>query len=222
MTENQKPNNIILEAVVGSHAHGLATDNSDIDVMGLYMNPIEKVLGYRYNQRRTSIVNSNPDWTYYEVGNYFRLLASGNPTVNELLYLEDYSIQTDKSKLILDSRHIFLSEKAIKNSYIGYAKSQMKKIGKPASLKAVVNKPARHCFRLLNQAKNLLSSGSLQVKLSKSDIEELNNFLERPYKDMMTELRDMIKAIEAMESVLPKEPDHQSIDRMLTDLRLNE
>lgn len=104
-----KPENIILEGVTGSTAYGLATENSDVDIKGVYLLPTKKVLGLKFDPAHTTVDNTDPDWVYHELGKFMKLVAGGNPTVSELLWLEEYTKLTPIGKLLVDNREIFLS-----------------------------------------------------------------------------------------------------------------
>ena len=56
-----KPDNVILEGVTGSTAYGLATENSDVDIKGIYLLPTSKVLSLRFNPEKTTVDHTDPD-----------------------------------------------------------------------------------------------------------------------------------------------------------------
>lgn len=67
--KNQKL--ILFEAVSGSRAFGLATENSDTDIRGVYYLPKDSFLGLDYIPQ---ISNETNDITYYEIGRFMELL----------------------------------------------------------------------------------------------------------------------------------------------------
>ena len=67
---------VLLSGVVGSTAYGLATEDSDVDWLGVYAAPTEKILGLHPPQE--SIVSTAPDITYHEAGKYCRLAPDEN------------------------------------------------------------------------------------------------------------------------------------------------
>ena len=62
-----KPDNIILEGVTGSTAYGLNTENSDVDIKGVYLLPTRKVLEMGFDPQHTTKDHVDPDWVYHEV-----------------------------------------------------------------------------------------------------------------------------------------------------------
>jgi hypothetical protein len=116
---------IIFEAVVGSQAYGIATPESDTDVKGVFIQPIEDILSFGY---RDQVNDSKNDTVFYEVRRFLQLLSSNNPTVLELLYIpEDCIIYKDSIfDKIIAKRSLFIT-KVCKMSFGGYAIQQIKK-----------------------------------------------------------------------------------------------
>jgi predicted nucleotidyltransferase len=82
------PTNVLLSGVVGSVAYGLATPDSDLDILGIFAVPTAQLHGLRQPQQ--TYTATGPDYTYHEVTKAVRLMMGGNPTVLELLYLDNY------------------------------------------------------------------------------------------------------------------------------------
>jgi predicted nucleotidyltransferase len=224
-----KPDNIILEGVTGSTAYGLATENSDIDVKGVYLLPTEEVLSLRFNPQNTTKDHVDPDWVYHEVGKFMKLVASGNPTVTELLFLEEYTKLNEVGKLLVDNRQLFLSTFGVQAAYRGYALSQAKRLnnrtdqgldGYDSSLKNRFAKHTRHCFRLLFQAKQLLETGELTVRVTP---EQRGWLFEMGEQDVDTVVNMFIledSKLGTIESVLPDHPDWDGLNKLLYQIRM--
>jgi len=91
---------------------------------------------------------------------FIRLAAKANPTVLEIFYLDDYTIITPVGQMLIDHRATFLS-KTIYASYGGYAIAQARRLNYrgdsfSSDTKHRYSKHARHCFRLLQQGRQLL------------------------------------------------------------------
>src|SRR5438105_810242 len=113
-----KPQNIILEGICGSQAYGLANEDSDQDVKGIYVAPTSEVLSLPPFSPRKTIDHTDPDFTYHEIGKYVSLALKANPTALEVLFLEGYTVQTKLGHMLVDNRHLFLSN-VIYRSYGG-------------------------------------------------------------------------------------------------------
>lgn len=224
-----KPDNIILEGVTGSTAYGLNTENSDIDVKGVYLLPTDMVLSIGFNPQKTTKDHVDPDWVYHEVGKFMKLVIAGNPTVTELLYLDEYTILTPVGQLLIDNRAAFLSTKAVMDAYRGYALSQALRLnnrtqqgldGYDSALKKRFAKHTRHCFRLLMQARQLLETGTLKVKVSPEEREYLFAMGEKDVDTVVKEFRLQDSQFENVVSVLPDEPDVDKLNKLLFEIRM--
>jgi len=116
---------IIYEVIAGSHAYGTATETSDTDIRGVFMQPIDKILGLEYDDQVSDEMN---DITFYELGKFLELIYTNNPNIIELLNTpEDCVIyKAPIFDMILENRDKFIS-KLCKNSFGGYATQQIKK-----------------------------------------------------------------------------------------------
>lgn len=224
-----RPNiNIILEGLTGSMAYGLETENSDSDYKGVYLLPTKKILSIGFDPQHTTVDNVDPDWVYHEVGKFMKLVISGNPTVTELLYLDEYTALTPVGQMLIDNRDAFLSTKAINNAYRGYALSQAKRLnnrteqgldGYDSSLKNRFSKHTRHCFRLLMQARQLLETGTLQVRVTPEQREYLFAMGEKTASEVVDEFMRQDSQFEHIKSVLPDEPNLEKLNDLLYKIR---
>lgn len=122
--EDLKANKLILfEVVSGSRAFGLATENSDTDIRGVYYLPKDSFLGLDYIPQ---ISNETNDITYYEIGRFMELLQKNNPNILEILASPDDCILYKHPLMDLLAPKDFLSRQC-KDTFAGYAISQIKK-----------------------------------------------------------------------------------------------
>lgn len=225
-----KPDSIILEGVTGSTAYGLNTENSDVDIKGVYLLPLRDVLAIGFNPQGTTKDHVDPDWVYHEVGKFMKLVISGNPTVTELLYLEDYTVLSTIGQILIDNRSAFLSTKAVMDAYRGYAFSQAKRLnnrteqgldGYDSSLKNRFAKHTRHCFRLLMQARQLLETGTLNVRVTPEEREYLFAMGEKSADEVVNEFMRQDAEFDSIVSVLPDKPDLETLNNILYEIRMH-
>lgn len=109
----------------GSHAYGTNIETSDTDFAGVFIQPMDDIMGFKYKQQ---INDDNNDIVIYEIRRFLELLASNNPTVLELLNTpEDCIIYKDPIfDLLLENRDQFIT-KICANSFGGYARAQIGK-----------------------------------------------------------------------------------------------
>ena len=116
-------NLLLFEAISGSRAFGLATENSDTDIRGVYYLPKEDFFGLNYIPQ---ISNETNDLTYYEIGRFVELLQKNNPNILEILASPEDCILYKHPLMDLLKTEDFLS-KLCKDTFAGYAVSQIKK-----------------------------------------------------------------------------------------------
>ena len=73
---------ILFEVVAGSHAYGLATKDSDIDIKGVFYLPKDDFYASEYIAQ---VADEKNDVVYYELGRFFELLSKSNPNAFEIL-----------------------------------------------------------------------------------------------------------------------------------------
>ena len=232
----------------GSEAHGtyVPPDSPDSiddrDVMGVCVAPRSYYLGIDHWDSAESI--KGPwDVVLYDYRRFVRLLMKQNPNVLSMLYLapEDYLHLSVEGQALIENRGLFRHLDLAFQSFLGYANGQMKRMthiatastkGTPryatgylgAKRKALVEKygydtkNAAHLVRLLVQAIEFHSTGTITVKLTGSMRETVVSIKKGAWTlDEVGELsndltEDARKAYER--SVLPKDFDRDAINRL--------
>lgn len=217
-----KPNNIILECVTGSQMYNLATPESDTDIKGIYVLPLRDMYSTIGGWRKIDKVydHTDPDWAYYEVEKYMSLVMKGNPTALELLFANEYTQIDWLGKLLVANRSAFLSKK-IKNAYIGYALSQVRRKYRNASnvMEYRAGKHVRHTWRLLKQYEQLATTGTLNPRLTDDERKECFAFMEKSYEEALNWFIEEKNRLETLPSVLTDEPDMNKINELLKTAR---
>ena len=77
LEELHSKNIIVFECLSGSHAYGLATPESDVDIKGVFILLENDYLGLNYVEQ---VSNETNDIVYYELGRFVELLSKSNPT----------------------------------------------------------------------------------------------------------------------------------------------
>lgn len=220
METNSLIPNIILAGVCGSKAYGLDHADSDIDLKGIFVAPTREFLGL--NRPAETVDHVDPDYCYHELGKFLKLGLAANPTILELLFLENYTLQTDEGGLLVANNHRFLSNR-VRNTYFGYANQQMQRLVNRADgsfkskLRKRYEKHARHCARLLFQGRDLMQTGTLTVKVSNRD--EIFAIGELSPTDLVLWFEDAKNSFNNVESVLPDQPDTEWVNEYLIRVR---
>lgn len=115
---------LIFKAIVGSQAQGTATPESDEDYKGIYMQPIDDLISYGYEE----FVKVSKDETYYEVKRFLDLLSVSNPEALELLFSPDNCIlkTSPQFELLQRNKDKFMTKLCAK-TFANYAYNQIKK-----------------------------------------------------------------------------------------------
>lgn len=212
---------IVLEAVTGSIAYGLNHANSDVDKMGIFVAKTEKVAGLDWHSKDESWSDAGPtgdDTSYHEIGKYLRLVLGSNPTLIELLFLEDYLVLDEVGQGIVSLKDSILYETGVRSAYYGYAKSQLVRVDNdgPENFKP---KMARHTLRIARQGAELLTTGTATVRVPNP--QEYFDLTEMRFEAMIEELWRGVDSIRTVDSILPEKPGREKVREFLEDVRRN-
>lgn len=112
----------------GSHAYGLNTPTSDLDIKGVLIGEYTHYLGFlhRVEQVEEHVPN---DLVIYELTKFFKLAADCNPNIVEVLWTDEADIlhMTTEGMTLRGLAQGFLSQKA-KHTFSGYAMAQLKRM----------------------------------------------------------------------------------------------
>lgn len=114
---------ILYHCISGSRAYGLATENSDIDQRGVFLLP--PALFYSLNVVE-QINDDKNDIVFFEIKKFIDLLAKNNPNILELLFSPPDCILFE-DKALKNLRNITVLSRLCKESFAGYARTQIKK-----------------------------------------------------------------------------------------------
>lgn len=154
-----KQNNLILfEAISGSRSFGLATENSDTDIKGVFYLPKKLFFGLEYIPQ---ISNETNDIVYYEIGRYTELLLKNNPNILEILATPEDCILYKNPIMNSYRQEDFLS-KLCRDTFGGYASSQIQKAR--GLNKKIVNPVEKERKSILDFCFILQDHSSVQLK----------------------------------------------------------
>ncbi len=211
--------------VVGSMAYGLTREGSDLDIGGVFVYPTESLLGLHTPPDSVGGVSSEEDFRLHEVGKAIRLLLKANPSVLELLYLDEYLQVTEDGQSLIDLRESFLATPKVRLAYGGYAVSQLRalqKLGDRFSSKTAgrTEKHARHVLRLVEQGTSLLTTGTMSVKVAEPGrLFELAALVKSDPERFCSLAEQRISKLDTAHSVLPETTDDAQIEKFLLGVR---
>lgn len=226
--------------LMGSHAYGVATEESDKDVYGFSIPPQHIVFPHtvgiipgfgdqetRFEQWQQHHVGEY-DFQVYSIIKYFQLLMQNNPNMLDSLYTAQDCVlfESPIAKRIREHRDIFL-HKGCYHRFKGYAFSQLHKIRtkKPeGKRKEMVEeygydvKFAYHIIRLCDECEQILTTGTLDPRRDKERMKAVRRGewtlekVERWFSDAEEHLEDCYR-----KSELPYGPDEEKIKALLIE-----
>lgn len=160
-TNEKLKDNIVLLVVAGSHAYGLNTEESDLDIRGISMGTPDSILGM---ESFDVFENKNTDTMIYSMKRFMELAMKGAPNVLEILFSRPENIlycNEKIGKMLLNNRDMFLS-KRVYYSFRGYAKNALKDAEKRLENEPKkADKYAMHYIRLCLEVIVLLNGNDL-------------------------------------------------------------
>lgn len=123
LEEARSPRCRLLEVVSGSRAYGTDTPESDTDLKGVFVQPLDGLLGLR---REEQINNESNDIAFYEVGRFAELLGKNNPNLIEMLFTPADCVIFRHPLMEHFTAEMILS-KLCCEAFAGYALTQIRK-----------------------------------------------------------------------------------------------
>ena len=211
---------VILRCVVGSRAYGLAREDSDVDLRGVYLAPAD--LHWSLAGAPQQLQNDTTQEVYWELQKFITLALNANPNILECLYTPLVETATPLAEELLAMKGCFLS-KLVYRSYTGYVASQFKRLqagirnrGEPKWQHVM------HLLRLLLSGITVLQQGFVAVDVS-------------THRERLLAVRSgsinwrevdawRLQLIEEFDSAfartaLPEQPDYARADRFLISAR---
>ncbi len=212
----------IYELLAGSHLYNTFTENSDLDVRGLYNIPLEDWICNRYP---TKIVVSTPteDVTFMEIVKYLKLIGVGSPNLVDWLFVEgaEEKCNTPEMKYLIRVRDIFVTKKFLFRSYQMASKALMD----AESKKGAYDKKIALAYRILITIEYaIMYENYLPIM---NDVERKYILLikdgEIDYKsnilDIKQGLQEVKQAIET--ATFPAEVSNKVLDDLILKFKLN-
>ncbi len=225
----------ILQVVSGSRASGTHTDDSDTDLMGVFIAPMSDILTFgpkiKSTQFKLNQCGKEFDVTWWELGHAFSILLKGNFNALPLLYSPHIEyINHLEGQDLRDRRHIFITMQLI-YSIKGYAHREISNFKEGRKIKNSNPYKALACvFRELMFARRLLNSPLRDFNLQFSET-CVKRFLdiknkELPDKEILELLDSLYEDLKFLMEInpfdLPEKPNQIQAKALLQSLREQE
>lgn len=219
--------NIFLLTLGGSHAYGMNTPDSDIDIRGIAFNPKSDILlATDFEQ----VVDVDTDTTIYSFRKMMQLLTSCNPNTLEILGClpEHYIYLTDIGRELIENRHMFLSQLCA-HTFSGYATSQLRRMENKSARKADQPTQESNILKSINNAYydfmqryqevdgliNLYVDDAVNSSLDKEIFMDVNlkKYPLRDYAGMLSEMQAVIRSYDKNSSRNEKAAAHDKLGK---------
>ena len=163
VVESQCHRSVILKVLVGSHAHGLASEESDQDFRSVFVIPTEEIFRLDFTYPTTSWTKEEGDETSWEIGQFLSLATQSHPLILETFLAPVLAVDQWGEELRGLFPAVWSPQKAYQ-AFTGYAKNQRtklleKKDGRPAKYAAAY-------IRVLGNLCELLETGTFTIRIS--------------------------------------------------------
>jgi predicted nucleotidyltransferase len=233
--------NLIYRTLVGSHIYGTNVPESDLDYVGIFVEPKEAIFGLgRVNEVDcgTKEDKSKPngpddiDDKSFAFRRFVELAATkSNPNVLELLYVRENHVQyiNEWGRLLLANRELFISKRAY-DSFTGFAYSQLKRFEQSnrnphGGREHIVNKYGfdtkyiMHVVRMYMEGTELLTDGEMRLPLTHNRLlldMRLGQFTKEKCLEIAEEWKAKIEQARLI-STLPTRPNPDKVNAFLVD-----
>ena len=213
---------VIYRCQVGSKAFGLATDEADDDIRGIYLPPARLHWSLRRLPEQLEFNDEERDEVYWELEKFLKLALKANPNVLETLWTPLVLEADETAYELRDMRSAFLSKHVYK-TYSGYVLSQFRRMANALKSKGSFKpKHAMHLIRLLYSGIAALETGEIQVDVAEHREELLRiRDEELPFEEIQKKALELDEQFEkAFErTALPDQPDYDQVDAFLIRAR---
>ncbi len=219
---NPHPDNhtpTLLKVLVGSHAHGLASDESDRDYRRVYVIPTEEMFQLGFKLPGSQWTKGDGDETAWEVGQFLLLGTQAHPLILETLLAPVITADAWGEQLRSLLPALWSPQKAFE-AFTNYANNQRtklldKKDGRPAKYAAAY-------IRVLYNLCELLNSGRFQTRIADTSAgERLTHIKNGQYRlgDVIDWGEELTTQAQQLIPVCRNEPDLPRINEFLVAIR---
>lgn len=220
---------VIYRCQVGSKAFGLAGEDADDDLRGIYLPPASLHWGLRKLPEQLELgkasatdADASTDQVYWELEKFLLLALKANPIVLETLWTPVVHFATPLAHELRGLRQAFLSQHLYK-TYSGYVLSQFRRMAAAYKTQGTFKtKHAMHLIRLLHSGIHALRSGEILIDVGQHRDELLGiKRGELTFDQVMQQALALDKQFQAEfeRTTLPEQPDFAAVNAFLVKAR---
>jgi len=217
----------ILNVLVGSRAHGTATETSDFDYRGVFVQPTQEILKLGGSLKTTSWIEGRDpteagkkeDDVAWEIGHFLFLATKCNPSILEV-FASPVIKSTEEGEELRELFPALWNPQGVRDAFIGYGLNQRKKL-----LENKEGRPWKYAvayLRTLMQAEQLLRVGVLPINMKFHEeygtLMMFKNKIGTPGA-VIDKCMVWQRRVEALAEVCKHEPDLDRVNEFLLKVR---
>ncbi len=212
----------ILKVLVGSQAHGTASEDSDVDYRGVYIEPTSQLVSMGYKYKGVSWVEGETeDQTSYELENFLNLAMQGHPNILEMFVAPIAEVNKDGKELLDLFPKIWSPEKVYK-AFMNYSNNRRKHMFNTDVSEEVATKSAYCHIRVLFNLCELLETNNFLLEIQDTSIKIKLKLIKKGKwsKGEIVDLGEhLIKKAEELLLTCKQKQDEEAINQFLIDKR---
>ncbi|NET51815.1 MAG: nucleotidyltransferase, partial [Merismopedia sp. SIO2A8] len=159
---------LLFATISGSHLYGFSSRDSDYDLRGVHILPIEAIVGLDQGEETVEAISQRQDieldLVTHDVKKFFSLLLKRNGYVLEQLY-SPLVVHTSPEHEELKAIAPHCITRYHSHHYLGFAKTQWGLFTKNAAAQAPLVKPLLYIYRVLLTGIYLMKTGVVEANL---------------------------------------------------------
>lgn len=230
----------LFAVVSGAHLYGFPSPESDVDIRGAHVLPLESVLSLRpqreTHDRDESVDGMQIDLVSHDIAKYLRLLVAKNGYVLEQITSPHVIVARPEFERLRELAHGFVN-RTLYHHYRGFVRGRWKAFTseEPKRVKTLL-----YVYRVLLTGMHLMSTGEVECNIGRlaaeRNVDGIGELIERKRSGEATAMErdeverhaqrismleaEMLRAYE--HSALPESaPNVAEIDRFLIDVRMS-
>ncbi|ANA86455.1 nucleotidyltransferase [Gordonia phage OneUp] len=223
----------ILTAVVGSHLHGNARPDSDLDLRSVHIEPTLAMTGLDAPPPTTKTIAGDADHVSWEVGFLCKQALNGEMNSLEVLYAEEYEhkVEAYEANELFRIRDDFLSQR-IRKKWLGFAFGQAASISRGLERHHLepefdafkgIQKPAFHLIRVIDALGTAWETGGFSPRHPHPDA--VTTWIAENWQSytftasLQSAINDVTDIVDNRPTPLPEEPRLDRIDQYIRNIR---
>jgi predicted nucleotidyltransferase len=158
------PYPLVFASISGAHLYGFASNDSDYDIRGVHVLPLEVIAGLDRGEETVEQMSAGPpelDLVTHDAEKFFRLLLRPNGYVLEHLYSPLVLATTPAHEELRSLARGCITRQHVRH-YVGFAENQWRLFQKESPPRV---KPLLYVFRVILTGIHLLQTGEIEANL---------------------------------------------------------